>query len=628
MAKNDFIVSGLRVQRDSKLTGDKLIAKFESYGTDFKFFILRLDCAKFDEEDIYNFAQYFRDNEIYFVTHGSYQNPPEGTKHILTKKIAEKMQSIAGEYYLGDTVSEFGSFYATKAKGYRRNPKPNCLKSDIYMNNPVPNLEDVKMAKDAYIREIKKIMNRCYGVGIKKICSLQSVTFLNYDFEAGADFGLVELAGKNDEKILSFARGASRAFEKEILGGFLAHWCYGGFDNLDTLKAKRLKLEYLTLYMSGINIVCLENGHEGFALDGYTEENRLQHPATENYLKNAKDFDDFIKSDIRPSNGPITRIAFVQGNLDGFACGRSSSLWGQYEKEEWGVSNPEYTYHIFDDVYRSCDWNDIYNYGDYDLSNSPAYGMYDVIPATAPLHIMKNYDWLIFTGWNTMTKEIYENLKAFVKAGGRLLISAAHIRTSVSRTTEGDFLDADWEEFLGCELTNEKIRTNDGFKFKKESTIDKITYPGYSSFVIDPNYSAGYTDYIKVNPIRCEVTAYVADSNSADFEHWFPFLIENKYGEGTVMFMTNSDYPGASQIMPIYKMLVKIILTHSHRNCDIKVVCSDRVRFSVFEDDTKYKIYILNTDFDLTQQVKVIYKDSVVEKIVDPVGLEIVELLK
>ena len=45
--------------------------------------------------------------------------------------------------------------------------------------------------------------------------------------------------------------------------------------------------------------------------------------------------------------------------------------------------------------------------------------------------IFAKYDYLIFVGWNSMTKEIYDNLKTYVKGGGRLFMTAAHLKTSI-----------------------------------------------------------------------------------------------------------------------------------------------------------------------------------------------------
>ena len=282
------------------------------------------------------------------------------------------------------------------------------------------------------------------------------------------------------------------------------------------------------------------------------------HPLSKSYLKEAEDFANFCNSDIRPGKcGPITKIAFVQGNLDGFGWGNSSSLWGQYYEEKWGFAAPEFSYRILDEVYHSAEWNNGINYGDYDYSGSPAYGQYDVIPATCPLDVMKQYEWVIFCGWNTMTPEIVDTLKAYVEGGGKLFITAAHLRDSIDREKKGSFA-CGLEDFLGVRLSEETFRTNDGFKFVKHSTVDGVMYPGTTNLTCDPAWSAGYTNYVKVEPTSAVPVCYVTDCFLREEEYMTPVVTENKYGEGNVIFMANSEYPGAPEVFPLYKIMVKI----------------------------------------------------------------------
>ena len=67
------------------------------------------------------------------------------------------------------------------------------------------------------------------------------------------------------------------------------------------------------------------------------------------------------------------------------------------------------------------------DFGEYSLSNGPAYGIYDVVPIESDVSLLKKYEYLMFLGWNSMTEEIYEKLKEYVACGGKLLLSAAHL---------------------------------------------------------------------------------------------------------------------------------------------------------------------------------------------------------
>ena len=626
MKKPLHMLTGVNIG-DYEFNPDTILDVIKKYkfgkenGGIFNYLVLRMDMAKPTEEQLCTWAKYLRDNEVYFSIVDCYPRVGELCSYIpgeYKKKVAE----IAGEYFLGEEIGEFGGFYSSKAKGY------GACRGE----NPVKNLQTCDEAVEAYKRQIKKISDMMRENGSDNIITLQAVTLFPYDYEVGIEEGSVETAPRNMEQIINFARGAARAYKKEVLGSWLAHEFYGGYHMFDPLKAKRFTAEYYMSYLAGLDYVCLESGYR--ELHSHLEEKLPEeHPLVQSYLKEAEDFAKFCNKDIRPGkNGPITKVAFVQGNLDGFGWGNSSSLWGQFDNEKWGFSNPEFSYRILDEVYRAQEWHDGKNFGEYDYSGTPGYGTYDVIPATCPLDVMKRYDWVIFCGWNTMTPEIADTFKKYVEQGGNLLVTAAHMRDSVDRDIKGNFCDFDWESFLGVKLTNDIIRTNDGYKFVKFSTVDGVMYPGTYTLLCDPAWSAGYTDYVKAEPTTATPVCYVTDSFGRPDETGetfsIPVVTENKVGKGNVIFMATSEYPGAPQVYPLYKMIVKAMLTASHRISDLKVIASDKIRFAMYEDDEKYKLYVFNTDFNFEQKVRVIFKGEQTDRFVNSMGLEIFEFKK
>jgi hypothetical protein len=75
-------------------------------------------------------------------------------------------------------------------------------------------------------------------------------------------------------------------------------------------------------------------------------------------------------------------------------------------------------------------------------------------------------------------------------------------------------------------------------------------------------------------------------------------------------------------------MMVKAALAASHRTSELKLIGSDKIRFAVYENDDKYKIYILNTNYNFDEKVKIIYKGKTVTKTVKSVDFKIVEIKK
>ena len=601
----------------------------------FTYVALRMDQKSPTSEQLYSWAKYLADNEVYFSINDSYPRIGE-MRCYRSKEDMEKVAEIAGEYYIGEEIGEFSGWYSSKAKGYE-----SCRRSE----NPVRGLKTCFEAKETYMRQLRKISDKMRENGSKTVITLQADAMTNYDFDAGIDHTVIETYPRNIEHLVSFGRGAARANKKDVLGAWIAHEFYAGYDQFDPLKAKRFTLEYYMTYLAGIDYCCLESGYRGL-YSHVDEPLPADHPLAKSYLKEAEDFARFCNKDIRPGkNGPITKIAFVKGNLDGYAYGNSSSLWGQYEDKKWGFAAPEFSYRILDEVHKSADWTDIENCGDHDYSGSPAYGQYDVIPATCPLEVMKRYEWVIFCGWNTMTPEIVETLKAYVAGGGKIFITAAHIRDSIDRAEKGNFADG-LEELLGVKLSNFVFNSNEGYKFVKESSIDGVRYPGTKGLMCDPSWSSGYTDYVKITPTSANPVCYLSDTfgwpknkdGEVDNDNLFatgifdmslvPIITENKYGDGYAVFMASSEYPGAPEIYPLYKIMVKEILSASHRTSDLKVIGSDKIRFAMFEDEEKYKLYLLNSDYNKRQFVTVIFRGEEREVLIDSVGLEIIEYKK
>ena len=621
MKKPLHMLAGVNIG-DYEFNHDTIIDVIKKYkfglenGNLFRFLHLRVDMGRPSKERLYEWAKYLADNEVYFQISNNY--PRIGELYtILDKDDLKILSEVGGEYFLGDDIGEFGGWYSSRAKGYKMG------------ENPVQGMTNCQEAKDMYVRQVGKIVDLLHGNGAELVGSCQAVAAFPYDYDAGADYMLVEIAPRNMEILLNFARGSQRAYRKDIIGAWLAHEFYGGYHQEDPLKAKRFKMEYYDTYLAGFDFICLESGYRG--LHSHVEKPLPEdHPLPKSYLKETEDFAEFCNKDIRPGkNGPITKVAFVQGNLDGYMAGNSSCLWGQFYDKQWGFAAPEFSYRILDEVYHGSEWNDGKNAGDHDYSNAPGYGLYDVIPATTPLDVMQQYEWVIFCGWNTMTPEIYETLKAYVKGGGKLLISAAHMRDSIDRKEKGSFVGKDIEEFIGAKIGEGLINTCDGFKFARSSIVDGVIYPGTLDRMTDPAWSGGYTGYIKVEPTTAKVACYVSDTFRPTPERDFPAVIENKYGDGQVIFMATSEYPGAPEVFPLYKIMTKAVLCASHRTADIKVIGSDKLRFAVYGDEENYKVYIMNTDYNSEQRAKVIYKGEVIyNKLIDVIGVETVEFKK
>ncbi len=414
MDDRDFVVSGIHIGEHS-FEPEKVIEEIKERCIDngLNFVTIRTRDVPVPKHYFIDWAKYLADNKIYFTFLYTTQKAPEGMLSQFDKATIAEMKSIAGEYFIGDILGELGSSLACKWKGYSsRKSLPQNIK---YLSE----------AKQEYLSAIKYYIDIDKDLGIDNVLTVEATALSKYNLEAGTTIPLLELMCGNPEILVSALRGTARAYGSELWGTYIAHEWYGGMRHDDILKQKRLLLAYRYAYLSGTNIVCLESGDE--SLESYGFNYPGEHEYCRLYQEVVRDFAKLTKEDTRPKGGPKVKVAFVQGNLDAWGSWGGSSLWNQFDKEEWGHNTPEYAWRILEELGTKRNWYDIANFGDNDLSSAPANGMYDVIPAESSFEAMSKYDYLIFVGWNTMREDIYSNLEKYVSNGGTLFRHAPNL---------------------------------------------------------------------------------------------------------------------------------------------------------------------------------------------------------
>lgn len=564
-------------------------------------------------ELFYKWAEYLAQKKVYFVFLYTMQHAPAGKESQFTKEMVDKIKEIAGEYFLGDMIGETGSIFACKFPGYYQKGGQYVIDGGF---------PDMKAAEDSYIESVSKYIRKDRELGMPNIFSVEATGLNKYNAKVGVDIPCMELMCANPDIMLSSLRGVARGFQNEFWGTYVAHEWYGGMRQDDMLKRKRLEIAYKLGYMAGSSIFCLESGDE--LVTAYGTQFESDSEVCKDYQRVISYMNNLIKTDKRPKGGPKVEFAFVSGNYDAWGGWGGSSVWNQFFREEWGHNEAEHSWRLLDEIGTKRQWNDIANYGNNDLSAFPSYGTYDIIPAESTLDAMKKYKYLVFLGWNTMTDELMDKLIAYTENGGKLLMCASHLNYSSERTGKLKLPSTDkLKKLFGIEFTGEVISTNDGAKFEFDSYNDGILYPGSKSMRCDPIYSAGYLKYASFKLCGGRTTAYISSTFKRNDEENFPLLIENKLGNGVASLVSSVNYPGHPALYPLYRALVREWISHSSRNCDIKVIGSDRIRYSVYEGN---KMYLLNTDYDMPVTVKIIYNGKEQLVTIESLELKAIEL--
>ncbi|MBE6965335.1 MAG: hypothetical protein E7441_04790 [Ruminococcaceae bacterium] len=599
--ERDIILNGVHVGEHS-FVPDKILDELRERVVEpgFNFVSIRpRRGGEIPQEFYIEWAKYLAENKIYFAFLYMVQFAPKGRESLFDAETVDKIKKIAGEYFLGEQLGETGSNCACKLPGYYMSGDTTKLHM---VTSPIKaGCADMEEAHREYINIVSGFIAIDKKQKMPNILSVEATALSKYNAEAGVTIPLIEMPCGNPDIIISSLRGTARAYGSKMWGTYTAHEWYGGVHHTDVLKRKRLELEYKYAYLAGSNILLAESGDECIASYGIKLPKESEISA--DYRRVMQNMNEYIKKDFRPKGGPKVKVAFVSGLHDAWGGWGGGSVWGQFFREEWGHNEAEHSWRLLDEIGVRRTWADVSNYGDYDLSALPAYGMYDIIPIEADVDALCKYDYLIFLGWNTMTDENMDKLTEYVSRGGHLLMTCAHLNTQTARKGEFKFIAADKiEKLFGCRFIGEIRKTNYGHKFRKGNANENVIYPATESLACDPLYSAGYVEYARFGICGgCEI-AYAGDSFPNRISD-LPTVIENRIGEGTATLVTSINYPGHPALFPLYRSIAREFVTASARTCDIKVVGSERVRWSVYEGN---KIYLLNTDYDMPVTVKVI----------------------
>lgn len=608
--EKDLVLNGYRIGEYS-LTSESVYEQIDSkYAEGMNYIAISTGAAWKGEEPVrqeefIEWAKYLTEKKMYFSFSGGGDYRPSAG---FTEETARKMKEIAGDYFLCYALGEIGSTYSCKPSGYK--PPFNLI------------YQDLKEAKDIYIERVARYAKENSMGGVLDTSVVESTSMVNYNCEAGITFPIMEVWPGDVEISLAFTRGTSSAYNCKRWGAYMAHEWYGGA-KYDAMKEKRFKMGYDYSYLAGAGLFVNESGDERAGSHG-EEKYDFNHPICHNYRKVMADFAKFAADDFRPAGGPKVRVAFVRGNLDGYSFRHSGgSLWRAHQQKEYGYGTPEYAWRILEHIQYKRRWCDVQNYGDVDLSQAPGYGLYDIIPANAGADIFAKYDYLIFVGWNSMTQEIYNDLKEFVKQGGRLFMTAAHLNTSIKRDGEITLLNnGDVSDLFGCVLDSKNpVCRDDGSKFRK-SIVPELMYTSLRFDLSDPYFAEGYINYAKTELTIGVAAGRISNTFINKDENEMPIsLVENKLGDGYAILMTNLEYPYGAAV-PMYQNLVREIFTASHRTADVKVYGGDALRFSVYDGD---KVYLLNTDFDNRTTATIDYGKDKIQVTLEPCEFKPVE---
>ena len=245
-------------------------------------------------------------------------------------------------------------------------------------------------------------------------------TLFRYFYQAGYDWLGAEQMYGPEEIILSSLRGASRAYNHPEYGTLHAmQW--GAYPFTDPKHALRLHMSLAVAYMQGSSHM---NTEEALWTDEYMNDRYSK--AGKEHLYAQHRMLDFVETHSRRGE-MSSRIAVVQGRNDAWKSFCRGPLWSQ-EGKRWEFDAACESFDLLKVFYPN---NIVDCCGPDGWFTATPYGPVDLLPVEAPLEAMNRYKTMIFLGWNTYDAGDFQRILEFVRGGGTLILTAAHLNAEL-----------------------------------------------------------------------------------------------------------------------------------------------------------------------------------------------------
>lgn len=425
-----------------------------------------------------------------------------------------------------------------------------------YINKDYP--RDVKLGEEYTTNQLKAISS---GETRHTGPSVMFKVFKN----AGYKWVGAETMYSSLEPLVGFMRGFCKSANMKKFGVHHAlQWSSTPLKDIKHYDRYRLAL-YLS-YMLGVTDINTEEGlwrmEEYFLHPHRFKEECLEH------LKQEQDFYKYIKTHTR-SGEFYTPFAFVSGKHDGILMFGSDNMWGwdntpqtcaedswrELLKTVYPLSRPQ------DALYRHGvgDWKEPMGYYTGTPNGNP-----DIIPIESENAIFNGYKLLIFAGYNMCENTEADKLLAYVKQGGKVILTRAHL------TDTTDY---------------EKIRRFDlSFKNHAFSFLD-----GEAEFVTDTK-----------NGIELPVCKNFekADEILETTDSGLPLICKYKIGDGEVILFNTKVYPAHTSIKELYESIVKAEVLNAVKTERVWAKTGNDVGTAMYKQaDGSMHIYFIAVDW-------------------------------
>ncbi len=245
-------------------------------------------------------------------------------------------------------------------------------------------------------------------------------TLFRYFFKAGYDWVGAEQMYGPEETVISAARGATRAYGRDVFGSLHAmQWGDRPFTNVK--KAHRFYLSLATAYMHGSSHI---NTEEALWLDEHVNDRFSE--AGKRHIYGQRKLLDFIETHERRGD-LVADIALIQGRNCAWEALRRNNNWAQ-DGQKWRFGRKKESFDLIQVFYPQS--SNRWASPQHMFSETP-FGAVDLLPIEASAAAMKRYKALIFLGWNTFDERDFHRIRQYLAEGGEVLLTAAHLNAEL-----------------------------------------------------------------------------------------------------------------------------------------------------------------------------------------------------
>ena len=388
------------------------------------FILFRTETDQVSEADWRRWFKSCRENHLYFALRTQMSKPALPVDELL--RLAA---DTGGEYFLGAKNHELSlPLYA----GWNDVDFP-----------PTRTLADVERDYLRYIRE-------SYRVGAAPRLLGEAALFHRYDYKAGVNLILSETMTGNTSLLLAEARGAARAYGRDLWGMHIA--CHVQCTPEGWHQERMFWLNLYLGYLSGASIL---EDEEGALAKVHSFVSGPTDPLPSARQKIIADFFRWARRHPR-SSPPAVDLGFLYGRHDAITGGMSLNterpvrVWEGFgpAAPSWEYGRPESGWLLMD-AFLPGVWLCPVLRKESGLRRwfaGTPYGQVDVVPIEADAPRLSAYKLLVFPGWHTMEPEDMKKLISYVESGGTLVLGLPHLQSSADRTkilssTDWPFVD-------------------------------------------------------------------------------------------------------------------------------------------------------------------------------------------